>query len=194
MALMKRKVSNTAVVHRDYSIYTEGTPIQLLLYRNRIEIHSPGNLYGRMTVDQLGVARPDLRNPALATMTESLTRAENRYSGIPTMRREMKLHGLPEPVFENRRNEFVVTFFNAQVAEQREETKDTEPESGTASLLEFCRIPRTRAEIKDFMNIGTFSYIYSRYIATLVESGQMKLTLPDKLRSRKQQYQTVKGK
>ncbi len=44
------------------------------------------------------------------------------------------------------------------------------------------------------MNIGTFSYIYSRYIATLVESGQMKLTLPDKLRSRKQRYQTVKDK
>jgi ATP-dependent DNA helicase RecG len=193
IAAIREAILN-AVVHRDYSIYTEGTPVQLVLYRNRIEIHSPGNLYGRMTVDQLGVARPDLRNPALATMAESLTRAENRYSGIPTMRREMKLHGLPEPVFENRRNEFVVTFFNAQVAEQREETKDTEPESGTASLLEFCRIPRTRAEIKDFMNIGTFSYIYSRYIATLVESGQMKLTLPDKPRSRKQQYQTVKDK
>ena len=193
IAAIREAILN-AVVHRDYSIYTEGTPVQLVLYRNRIEIHSPGNLYGRMTVDQLGVARPDLRNPALATMAESLTRAENRYSGIPTMRREMKLHGLPEPVFENRRNEFVVTFFNAQVAEQREETKDTEPESGTASLLEFCRIPRTRAEIKDFMNIGTFSYIYSRYIATLVESGQMKLILPDKPRSRKQQYQTVKDK
>ena len=82
------------------------------MYRNRLEIHSPGNLYGRMTVDQLGIARPDPRNPALATMAESLTKAENRYSGIPTMRREMKNLGLPEPVFENRRNEFVVTFFN----------------------------------------------------------------------------------
>ena len=65
-----------------------------------------------MTVEQLGIARPDLRNPALAVMTEALTGAENRYSGIPTIRRAMKEYGLPEPKFENRRNEFVVTLFN----------------------------------------------------------------------------------
>lgn len=65
-----------------------------------------------MTVDQLGIAKPDLRNSALAVMAEALTDVENRYSGIPTMRNEMIAFGLPEPVFENRRNEFVVTFFN----------------------------------------------------------------------------------
>ena len=190
IAAIREAILN-AVVHRDYSIYTEGTPVQLVLYRDRMEIHSPGNLYGRMTVDQLGVARPNLRNPALATMAESLTRAENRYSGIPTMRREMKQHGLPEPVFENRRNEFVVTFFNSQVSEKSGEPVDIEPCCDAASLLEFCRTPRTRAEIKEFMNLGTFSYIYNRYIVQLVESGQMKLTLPDKPRSVKQRYQTV---
>lgn len=45
-------------------------------------------------------------------MTEALTKAENRYSGIPTIRRAMRVHGLPEPKFENRRNEFVVTLYN----------------------------------------------------------------------------------
>ena len=55
-----------------------------------------------MTVDDLGKARPDLRNPALATMSEFLLKTENRYSGIPTIRREMKEYGLPEPLFENK--------------------------------------------------------------------------------------------
>lgn len=191
IAAIREAILN-AVVHRDYSIYTEGTPVQLVLYRDRMEIHSPGNLYGRMTVDQLGVARPDLRNPALATMAESLTRAENRYSGIPTMRREMKQQGLPEPVFENRRNEFVVTFYNAQETAQQEEIANAERGQDASGLLEFCRTPRTRAEIKEFMKIDTFSYIRNRYIEPLVKSGQMKLTLPDKPRSTKQQYQTVK--
>lgn len=101
-------VLNT-LTHRDYSHYTEGTPVQINFFADRLEIHSPGNLYGRMTVEQLGHARPDLRNPALATMAEFLLETENRYSGIPTMRREMAAAGLPEPMFENRRNEFVVT-------------------------------------------------------------------------------------
>ncbi len=107
-----REAVLNAVIHRDYSVYTEGTPIQVNMFRDRIEIHSPGNLYGRMTVEQLGTARPDLRNPTLAVMTESLTGAENRYSGIPTIRREMRANGLREPVFEERRNEFVVTLYN----------------------------------------------------------------------------------
>lgn len=65
-----------------------------------------------MTVEQLGIAQPDLRNPALAIMAEGLTEAENRYSGIPTIRREMKIWGFPEPAFQNRRNEFVVILYN----------------------------------------------------------------------------------
>ena len=97
-----REIILNALIHRDYSIYTEGTPIQIDFFSNRLEIHSPGGLYGRMTVDQLGTARPDLRNPALALMMETLASAENRYSGIPTIRREMAAYGLPAPVFENR--------------------------------------------------------------------------------------------
>lgn len=109
-----REAILNALVHRDYSVHTEGTPVQLNMYRDRMEIHSPGNLYGRMTVEQLGIAKPDLRNPALAVMTESLTGAENRYSGVPTIRREMKKSGLYPPVFENRRNEFVVILYNEE--------------------------------------------------------------------------------
>lgn len=113
-----REAILNALVHRDYSIHTEGTPVQINMYRDRMEIHSPGNLYGRMTVEQLGVAKPDLRNPTLAVMTENLTGAENRYSGIPTIRREMEKAGLSAPKFENRRNEFVVTLFNKEGSER----------------------------------------------------------------------------
>lgn len=113
-----REAVLNALVHRDYSIHTEGTPVQINMYRDRMEIHSPGTLYGRMTVEQLGVAKPDLRNPTLAVMTENLTGAENRYSGIPTIRREMEKAGLSAPKFENRRNEFVVTLFNQEGSEK----------------------------------------------------------------------------
>ena len=102
-----------ALIHRDYSIYTEGTPIQIDFFSDRLEIHSPGSLYGRMSVEDLRVAHPDARNPVLAVMTESLTDAEHRYSGIPTMRRAMQEAGLPAPVFINRQNEFVVVLYNS---------------------------------------------------------------------------------
>lgn len=79
---MRETVLN-ALVHRDYSIHTEGMPIQLTMYSDRLEVANPGGLYGRLTVDQLGKVQPDTRNPVLVTAMESLGQTENRYSGIP---------------------------------------------------------------------------------------------------------------
>ena len=41
-----REAILNALVHRDYSLHTEGMPIQLVIYSNRIEITNPGGLYG----------------------------------------------------------------------------------------------------------------------------------------------------
>lgn len=192
-----REVILNALVHRDYSIYTEGTPIQINFFTDRLEIHSPGCLYGRMTVEQLGRARPDLRNPALALMMETLSRTENRYSGIPTIRREMAAYGLPEPVFENRRNEFVVTLYNAEAVRlmpaQQENIHGfcedvSSYGSGGNGLLEFCRTPRTRKEIADFLGVKTIFYVTGRYIDPLLQAGQLKMTIPEKPKSRHQRY------
>jgi len=45
-----REAMLNALIHRDYSHFTEGTPIQIDFFTDRMEIHSPGGLYGRMTV------------------------------------------------------------------------------------------------------------------------------------------------
>lgn len=181
-----REAILNALIHRDYSIYTEGTPVQLDFFTDRLEIHSPGSLYGRTTVEQLGYSRPDLRNPALAVMAETLTDAENRYSGIPTIRREMAAYGLPAPVFENRRSEFVVILSNG--TGQAETTSPPEALEDSDKLLAFCRTPRTRQEIADFLGIKTVFYAISHYVKPLVAVGKLKMTLPDRPGSPKQKY------
>ena len=181
-----REAILNALIHRDYSIYTEGTPVQLDFFTDRLEIHSPGSLYGRTTVEQLGHSRPDLRNPALAVMAETLTDAENRYSGIPTIRREMAAYGLPAPVFENRRSEFVVILSNG--TGQAETTSPPEALEDSDKLLAFCRTPRTRQEIADFLGIKTVFYAISHYVKPLVAAGKLKMTLPDRPGSPKQKY------
>lgn len=184
LAAIREAVLN-ALIHRDYSQYTEGTPIQIDFFTDRLEIHSPGSLYGRMTVEQLGIARPDQRNPALAVMAETLLGAENRYSGIPTIRREMAEYGLPEPVFQNRRNEFVVILYNGARSEERGEAEIHREDAG---LIAYCKIPRTRREIAEFLGIGVSNYLTKRYIQPLLDAGTLKMTLPDKPKSRKQKY------
>lgn len=209
-----REAVLNALIHRDYSMHTEGTPVQINFFQDRLEIHSPGNLYGRMTVEQLGLARPDLRNPALAVMAESLTEAENRYSGIPTIRKEMALAGLPEPVFENRRNEFVVILYNGTFTYHREPSqemfvresalyevsretetgkydKEKQEERGVQDLLKFCIQPRLKTEIAEFMGVKTLYYAMKKYVNPLLECGKLAMTMPEKPQSKLQRYYTT---
>lgn len=190
-----REAVLNALVHRDYSFHTEGMPIQLVMYTNRMEIINPGGLYGRLTVDQLGNAQPDTRNPVLVTAMETLGKAENRYSGVPTIRYAMKKQELPAPVFTDSRGEFSVVLYNGSapvgVTEGKPDAVSEYRVLDEKGLLEFCRIPRTRKEIVDFLKIPSGQYALRRYLEPLVQVGAIQLTLPDRPRSPRQQYLTV---
>lgn len=56
------------------------------------------------------------RNPTIVRILEEKGSViENRHSGIPTMKREMKKHGLPEPEFYEERDCFKVVFRNKNI-------------------------------------------------------------------------------
>lgn len=176
-----REAILNALVHRDYSIHTEGMPIQIIMFENRIEIRNPDGIYGRIRIDQLGKVQSDTRNPIIASELEVLKITENRYSGIPTIRREMKEHGLPEPLFENKRNEFVVTLFNKTESPIDDIHDNTD-------LITFCKTPRTRQEISDYLDLKTVYFVTKKYIQPLVNQGKLKLLYPDKPKSKNQKY------
>lgn len=188
-----REAILNALVHRDYSFHTEGMPIQLVMYTNRIEITNPGGLYGRLTLDQLGNAQPDTRNPVLVTAMESLGKTENRYSGIPTIRHAMENMGLPAPIFADSRSAFSVTLYNNAVTAETP-ANPIPVVSGSLDdkgLLEFCLIPRTRNEILEHLGIRSSQYALRRYLNPLIQAGAIQLTIPDKPRSPHQKYVTT---
>ncbi len=173
-----REAVLNALVHRDYSIHTENVPIRIEMYRDRMEITNSGGLYGKISIDALGKVRPETRNAALANMLELLKITENRYSGIPTMRNEFANAGLPAPVFSAVHGEFKVIMKNGLFAQ-------TMPIS--ESLIEFCSTPRTRTEIVAFVGKSK-NYVMSQIVTPLVESGELKMTIPEKPKSPNQKY------
>ena len=177
-----REAVINALVHRDYSIHMEGMPIQIQMFEDRMEIRNPGGIYGRLRIDQLGKMQPDTRNPVLASALEVLGITENRYSGIPTIRREMEKYHLREPVFLDERGNFAVIFYKKQ-----KETID-EPSDAAQGLELFCRTPRTRKEICEYLGLSSASYAIQKYVTPLVDSGKIKLSIPEKPRSPKQLY------
>lgn len=180
-----REAVINALMHRDYSVYTEGTPIQIVFYKDRLEISNPGGLYGRLKLSDLGRTHADTRNPVLAGMLEVLRLAENRYSGIPTMIREMRDAELPPPEFFNERGTFRVVFRNSTDADSVATAPGaTRPEH----LVEFCSVPRSREEIADFLGLQTTYYATQKHVLPLVRDGRLAMTIPDRPRSRNQRF------
>lgn len=153
------------------------------MYSDRMEIISSGGLYGRITIDSLDKVRPDTRNAALANMLEILHITENRYSGIPTIRREFEQAGLPTPIFEVRRGEFTVIFRNDFYAVTASENKRVTDED----IIEFCKTPRSRDELQRFTGFSRY-YTMSKIVQPLIGSEKLHLTIPDKPKSSNQRY------
>lgn len=179
-----REAILNALVHRDYSIHTEGMPIQLIMFEDRVEIRNPGGIYGRIRIDQLGKVQPDTRNPVLASELEVLKITENRYSGIPTIRKAMQAYNLPQPEFLDERGSFIIKMYKFG-----EENSATEIENlEDRELILYCKTPRTRKEICDYLGLSSITYAIQTHVMPLVESGLIKMSIPDKPKSPKQLF------
>lgn len=181
-----REAILNALVHRDYSIHTEGMPIQLIMFEDRMEIRNPGGIYGRIKIDQLGKVQPDTRNPVIASELEVLKITENRYSGIPTIRRTMQEYNLRQPEFIDERGNFIVKLYKHGNNSEEQKADDIDNDG----LVLFCKTPRTRKEICEFLGLNSVTYAIQTHVMPLVEKGIIKMSIPDKPTSSKQLFYT----
>jgi ATP-dependent DNA helicase RecG len=92
-----RELLMNAVMHRTY----EGTsaPVRVRWFRDRVEILSPGGLYGQVT--PLNFERvSDYRNPVIAVAMKVLGYMERYGTGIARAKAMLKSNGNPPPEFE----------------------------------------------------------------------------------------------
>ena len=104
-----REALVNAIAHRDYSRYARGSQVQVRLFGDRLEISSPGALYGNVTVERLEESQ-SARNVQLVRMLQDVGLVENRGSGIDAMVEAMRIAGLEPPQFIDDRNSFTVVF------------------------------------------------------------------------------------
>lgn len=74
-----REIIVNAICHRDYTI--TGSSIRILLFSDRLEVRSPGNLPNTLTLESM-VYRQFTRNQAIASFLSALGYMEKRGKGI----------------------------------------------------------------------------------------------------------------
>ena len=106
-----REALANAVAHRDYSPYTRGSYIQVRMFADKMEIQSPGGLFGNITIDNLDEEQ-STRNARLMRLMEDLHIVENRGNGIQSILQAMRDANLKPPGFDDKRASFWVTLHN----------------------------------------------------------------------------------
>ena len=103
-----RELITNAVVHRSY---LDESCIQVCVYDDRIEVTSPGMLYGGLDMQSAKSGKSKCRNTAIAESFRYMGLIEAWGTGIPRMIKECREYGLREPVFEELGDSIRVTIF-----------------------------------------------------------------------------------
>lgn len=93
-----REIIVNSILHRNY---LEPTYIQIAIYDDRIEFHTPGGLPGHLTKEQLlNGSCSKLRNPLLADIFHRMKIVEKWGSGIRRIFDSFRESGLPLPEYK----------------------------------------------------------------------------------------------
>ena len=104
-----------AVIHRSYLAESK---IQISIFDNRIEVVSPGMLYGGMDFEAMKSGRSKCRNQAIADIFQYMHIVEAWGTGIPRLIAACDQYGLQEPTFEEFGDGIKVTVYRTQADKQ----------------------------------------------------------------------------
>lgn len=181
-----REAIVNALMHRDYSPQARGTQVQVNMFVDRLEIMSPGGLYGGVTLESLGTAgQSSTRNERLATFLESPALpggalAENRGTGIQVIQTALERALMPPAEMYNDLTQFTIIFRKRRVApteryatayDKVKAQLESQESASTTELMEKTKLSRTSIQ---------------RAINRLIEDGIAEPTEPP--RSPRQRY------
>ena len=197
-----REAVVNAFAHRDYR---SAANIQTYVFKDRVEIVSPGGLPAGMTEANLGI-RSIPRNPLLFGLLHRMEMVEKIGSGIRRIRDLCRQHGVPEPIIEVSDSWVTVTFPRLTTQDSREVGTKSAPsrhQVGTKSapsrhqveILRNCVSEQAITEIMSLEGRTDRTKFRRQILKPLIDAGWLEMTIPDKPTSSKQKYRlTEKGR
>jgi predicted HTH transcriptional regulator len=199
-----------AVVHRDY---TSNASVQVMLFKDRLEVWNPGTLPPTLTLEKLRGPHASVpHNPLLAEPMYLTKYIERMGTGIRDMIRRCKKAGLPELEIRIDGGFFVLTIRRKkpeagtrsapsrhQVEAQVTPPVDL-PVTPPVAVVALVRLigssgPLGNSEILEKLMLRDRTHLRERYIDPALADGLMERTIPEKPTSRLQKYRlTEKGR
>ena len=109
-----RELIINAAIHRNYQM---SSSVQVAVYDDRVEISSPGTLYGTLTLEEALSGRSSVRNKTLARTLEKVHVLEGWGSGFQRINTMCLEYGVALPEFTEIGDMFRVNFYRRQNSE-----------------------------------------------------------------------------
>lgn len=188
-----------ALVHRDY--FTSAS-IRILVFRDRIEIISPGPLPDSLSIDDIRHGKTNRRNPTLSEHAFRLLPYRGMGSGIP---RALGEWPQIELISEVSGNQFTARVQRPQAQWEAAAEPAGNPVTGqvtrqvtgqvAALLVAIGEGAWSRKAAMEKLSLKGRDNFEKLYLAPALTAGLIERTIPDKPNSRLQQYRlTAQGK
>lgn len=174
------------------------------MYDDHLDVESPGVLPGIVKVNNIREFHFS-RNPKIVELLTEYDLVKEFGEGVDRVYRDMEAAGLPDPVY--RQTDFmlyatlknknwgtdaswVVTTHDTTHDKTHDGTQETTQED---KLIAFCDRERTRQEMMDFLGLVNRKHFGEKYMKPLLQSGQLRMMLPNKPQSKNQKYIATKN-
>lgn len=193
-----REALANALQHRDYSPEGRDSPVQVSLYADKLEILSPGGLFGMEALGGLPVGISSARNLRLSQLLEFTPDnekcgagfvIENRGTGLQKIRGALQEAQMPETEFRDFVSAFRVTFFKRRMMEDGARDRSWRKNFDAALFSELSKKgSMSVAEIIE--TSGLSRNTVSAHVRSLRERGLIEGT--ERSKSPRQRYRLVR--
>ncbi len=147
-----REAIVNAVVHRNL---LDKSCIQVAVYDDRVEITSPGMLYGGLTIEQIKEGGSKIRNRCIAEIFSRMRIIENWGTGIKRMFASCREYGIQEPEISEIGDSFRVNLYRPSYTEGRESApKDLNATKGKIMKIFMAYPEITQEEISEKLRLS----------------------------------------
>ena len=177
-----REAITNLLIHREFS---NPFPAKMVIEKDRVYIENGNKAHGNGIIDPENFS-PYPKNPTIAKFFKEIGWVDELGSGVRNIYKYNKIYSGADPEFIEGDVFRTIIPLKAKASEQASE--QAEIQDSIAKILEFCRIPKTRAEIQDFLGIKSRRYFANKILNPLIKGELLHLTIPDKPTSPNQKY------
>ncbi|MDD5092446.1 MAG: hypothetical protein PHQ23_16215 [Candidatus Wallbacteria bacterium] len=176
-----------SLIHREYA---NAFVAKMIIEKSRVVFENASIAHDSGPINPDNFV-PHPKNPVIAKVFREIGLADELGSGVRNLYKYCRTYCGSDPqLIEGDVFRFILPMAeqsSPQVTRQAT-MQATMQDERTIKIIEFCKTPKTRDEIQNFLNLKNRDHFRSEVLNPLIESGLLHPTLPDKPTSPKQKY------